>query len=176
MWRLKFLFALMIPVGLVACDFDPDFSPTVGNRPLSREEREGPRETGALPTDGSTTPTVSFANDIRPLIKRSATSPDPLDAKGCYPCHDGRAPVHVGVDLGGLDLSTLGKLREGGGTSRSQIVIPGDPENSAIIQKLRGTYPYGTRMPKNGPPFWSEAEIALVEQWIAEGAVGEDNE
>ncbi len=152
-----------------------DLSPTVGHRPLSEEERNANRDTGVFDNDGGETSmrTVYFDRDIRPMIKRSATDPD---AKGCYPCHDGRAAKHVGLDLGGLDLSTLGKLRNGGLTSGNEIIVPGQPEKSAIIQKLKGTYPYGTRMPKSGPPFWTDAEIELVAQWIREGALGEPNE
>lgn len=165
--------ALAVPLASVvtvaAC---LDFTPTVGSRPLTDEERAARRDAGTFEV-GEAGPTVSFARDIRPLIKRNANDPD---AKGCYPCHDGRAAKHVGVDLGGLDLSTLGKLREGGGTSGSKVVVPGDPGASAIVQKLRGSYPYGTRMPKSGPPFWSDYEIGLVEQWIAEGALGDDDE
>lgn len=173
MLRSSLLLALAAPVVVIGC---LDLSPTVGERPLNEEERAAKRDTGVPNvTDGgdASSRTVSFADDIRPMIKRSATDPD---AKGCYPCHDGRAAKHVGLDLGGLDLSTLGKLRQGGVTSGSNIIVPGDPEKSAIIQKLRGTYPYGTRMPKNGPPFWTDAEIELVAQWIREGAVGEANE
>lgn len=169
--RFPIVCALAVPVALVAC---LDLSPTIGSRPLSEEERKLLKDTGpTVVTDGAPKKTVSFADDIRPMIKRSASDPD---SKGCYPCHDGKAAKHVGVDLGGLDLATLGKLREGGGTSGTKIVIPGDPTNSAIIQKLKGTYAFGTRMPKSGPPFWSDEEIAIVEQWIAEGAQGEDNE
>lgn len=153
-----------------------DLSPTVGERPLTDEERAAKRDSGSTAVDDSgdaIARTVSFANDIRPMIKRSSADPD---AKGCYPCHDSRAAKHVGVDLGGLDLTTLGKLRLGGTTSGANIIVPGDPDKSALIQKLRGTYAYGTRMPKNGPPFWTDAEIELVAQWIREGALGEPNE
>lgn len=172
--RFPSALALAAPLALVAC---LDLTPTVGSRPLSDEERKllkdsGPPEDSSV-GDSGPKQTVSFKDDIRPMIKRSASDPD---SKGCYPCHDGRAAKHVGLDLGGLDLSTLGKLREGGGTSGKNLVKPGDPAGSAIIQKLKGTYPFGTRMPKSGPPFWSDEEIAIVEQWIVEGARGEDDE
>ena len=84
--------------------------------------------------------------------------------------------MHIGTDLGGLDFTTLKSLREGGGTSGRNIIIPGKPDDSALVQKLRGTYAYGTRMPKNGPPFWSDADMKVVSDWIAEGARGADDE
>ena len=55
-------------------------------------------------------------------------------------------------------------------------MIPGDPEGSAIVQKLRGTYAKGVRMPKSGPPYWSDEDIGKVKTWIAEGARGDDSE
>jgi hypothetical protein len=172
--RSPILIALTAAMVVIGC---LDFSPTVGPRPLNEQELAALRDSGppVVTTDGGEVGarTVFFDRDIRPMMKRLATDPD---AKGCYPCHDGRAAKHVGLDLGGLDLSTLGRLRNGGLTSGKDIVVPGQPEKSAIIQKLKGTYPYGTRMPKNGPPFWTPAEIELVEQWIREGAQGEANE
>ena len=73
-------------------------------------------------------------------------------------------------------MATLGALRKGGKTSGANIVIPGSPDASAIVQKLMGTYAFGSRMPKNGPPYWTAAEIGLVRTWIAEGARGSDSE
>lgn len=167
--KRSLIFVVLAPLVATACF---DYSPTVG-RPLNEQERAALSDAGPpIVRDGGETgtSTVSFANEIRPMIRRRA------DEQGCYPCHDGRAATHVGLDLGGLDLATLGKLRQGGTTSGANIIVPGDPDKSAIIQKLRGTYPYGTRMPKNGPPFWTPAEIELVAQWIREGALGEANE
>ena len=165
-----------------------DLTPAVGTRPLSDEERYGPPDgeafVSASAVDGGakevgstavndTAGGIRFKDAIRPLIVRASNDPT---LRGCYPCHDSKAPKHIGVDLGGLDLTTLGKLREGGGTSGVNIVVAGYPALSALTQKLRGTYPYGTRMPKSGPAFWGDREIALVEQWIAEGARGDDDE
>ncbi len=116
---------------------------------------------------------VSFRRSIRPLMERSASDPT---GKGCKNCHYSTEVNHQGLDLGGLDLATLGALREGGGSTGRRIIVPGKPEESGLVQKLRGTYPYGTRMPKNGPPFWSDADMKIVTDWIAEGAQGSDDE
>ena len=116
---------------------------------------------------------ISFRRDIRPLMNRAANDPS---GKGCKNCHYSTEANHQGIDLGGIDLATLGALREGGGSTGRRIIVPGKPEESGFIQKLRGTYPYGTRMPKNGPPFWSDADVKLVADWIAEGAQGADDE
>ena len=39
---------------------------------------------------------------------------------------------------------------------------------SELVKRLKGISK--PRMPKNGPPFLPDADIALVEKWIAGGA------
>ena len=117
---------------------------------------------------------VHFGRDIRPLMNRPGKG-DPT-GRGCKSCHYSTEPSHIGADLGGLDLSTLGKLRKGGGSSGSRIVVAGKPAESVIVQALIGQYPYSNRMPKNGNPFWSDEEVGLVMRWISEGAKGADDE
>jgi hypothetical protein len=117
---------------------------------------------------------VHFGRDIRPLMDRPGKG-DP-SGRGCKSCHYHTEASHIGTDLGGLDLTTLGSLRLGGGSSGRRIVVAGKPAESVIVQALRGQYPYANRMPKNGNPYWSEAEIDLIEQWISEGAKGADDE
>lgn len=47
-------------------------------------------------------------------------------------------------------------------------IIPGQPGASEVMRRLRGqSLP---RMPFDGPPWLSDAEITLVEEWIADGA------
>ena len=116
---------------------------------------------------------VSFARDIRPLLDRPRDDPS---GPGCGGCHYATNSSHVGIDLGGMDLTTLGALRRGGATSGEDVVVAGDPSASVIVQKIRGTYPFGSRMPRGGPPYWAEEEIDLFERWIAEGAKGADPE
>jgi hypothetical protein len=118
---------------------------------------------GPPPTVDAGLPVV-FGRDIRPLIGQS-----------CGRCHypDGATPI--GFEVTHLDLSTLGTLREGGIDTTLDIVVPYSPDGSAIVQKLRGTFPIGQRMPRNGP-YWSESNIELVERWIAQGAKGDDSE
>lgn len=151
-------------VALPLCAGCGDIEPLVGGpRPASSDDGGGVADGG----------TVSFARDIRPIFDRFPSDPA---GPGCKLCHYRTQSSHVGLDLGGLDLTTLGSLREGGGTSGSKIVVPGRPEESALVQKLKGTYPFGTRMPKSGPPFLSQAEIDLISTWIAQGAKGADDE
>ncbi len=115
---------------------------------------------------------VSFKLDIRPLMNRSNSDPS---GHGCKVCHYPTFWGDKGTESTKLDLSTLGAMRQGGFHSPN-IVVPGDPANSALVQKLRGQFSIGAKMPKDGPPYWSEGQIQLVERWILEGAQGADNE
>ncbi len=123
--------------------------------------------------DAGPPPPVSFKNDIRPLMNRSDSDPT---GHGCKKCHYATEASHVCLDIAGLDLATLGALRRGGNNTGATIVVPGQPAASAIVQKLRGTFPTGVQMPFNGPAYWREQDIQLVERWIAEGARGADDE
>lgn len=133
----------------------------------------GPLQAACSDTDSDPDDTVSFANQIRPLMNRSSTDPT---GHGCITCHYSTQPTHPCTDVTGLDLSTLGALRQGGTITGTSIVIPGKPCESALVQKLQGDYFEGLQMPKDGPPYWSQDEIQLVIDWIAEGANGEDSE
>jgi hypothetical protein len=39
-----------------------------------------------------------------------------------------------------------------------------------IVQKVTSAPPSGARMPPGGPPFMTPAEIALLSDWVYEGA------
>lgn len=50
-------------------------------------------------------------------------------------------------------------------------VVPFDPENSYLVKKLRGDPDIEEmRMPEDGPPFLTDAELARVIAWINAGA------
>ena len=52
------------------------------------------------------------------------------------------------------------------------LVIPGNPSGSYLVQKLEGAADIvGSRMPRNGPPFLSDAQVALIRLWIQNGAL-----
>ncbi|MHC4939881.1 MAG: c-type cytochrome domain-containing protein [Planctomycetota bacterium] len=90
--------------------------------------------------------TVFFAQDILPIF-----------GTDCINCHG---------TSGGLDLQSWDGVDAGGNSGA--VVVPGDPENSLLIQRLEGTI--APRMPQNLPPL-SPAEIDVIKQWIREGAL-----
>lgn len=132
------------------------------------EPEAGDPDSGVEPPPGG----VSFKEKIRPLMDRPSSKTDP---KGCKSCHYRTEASHTGIDFSGMDLTTLGSLRKGGGSSGTRIVVPGKPAESVLVQVLKGQYGYANRMPKNGP-FWTDEEVKTVETWISEGAKGADGE
>jgi len=65
-------------------------------------------------------------------------------------------------------LASLPRL----GVERERLrVIPGNAGGSYLIQKLEGAADIvGLRMPRNGPPFLTDAQVGLIRQWITDGA------
>jgi len=139
---------LGLGVVIAACALEPDV---------------GPRLAGSC-EDADTAPgtSVSFATDIRPLISR---------AMGGCACHlPGPTGLGTGTQLSGFNLSSLSTLRVGGLNSGSRIIVAGAPCDSIMYLKLSVSPPFGSRMPLNGPPFFSTEELRLLHDWIAEGA------
>ena len=86
----------------------------------------------------------------------------------CEHCHSGaNAPVGLRLDAAN-SYSLLVGIASG---ERPNLlrVAPGDPNNSYLIQKLEGTAGIGERMPA-GLPALPQADIAVIRQWIADGA------
>ena len=88
----------------------------------------------------------------------------------CTGCHGGASPS-AGMSLeASAAYSNLVNVTSGE-KSGAVRVIPGDPNNSYLVQKLRGDPGIvGLRMPRNGPPYLTDDQINLVIQWIVEGA------
>jgi hypothetical protein len=89
-------------------------------------------------------------------------------------CHSGPQSEHTLSLLPGEAYANLVDVQPDNVTARlagKLRVDPGNPENSFILDKLRGTLTMdeGERMPR-GLPQIPAREIALIESWIAAGA------
>src|SRR5688572_32353741 len=62
----------------------------------------------------------------------------PILANNCYSCHTNSA-------LGGLRLDSFEAMKKGG--KRGAAIVPGDAENSLLIQALKHTAPDDLKMP-----------------------------
>ena len=90
---------------------------------------------------------ISFERHIRPILKTH-----------CFHCHGEEETKQANLDV------RLKRLLEQGGDSGAAIV-PGKPEESLLLQRI-----VAKEMPPEKKPPVSEAEAALIRQWIAEGA------
>ena len=95
---------------------------------------------------------VSFTDDVQPIFNQNCTS--------CHP------------SSGNLDLTASNSYNQlvnvdASGYSAKRVV-PGDPEHSVLYKKIDGSGAYGSNMPLGGS--LSAAQIAIIKQWIEEGA------
>ena len=139
-------------LGFASCisDVEPDVGPVRAG--VCRNEDSDPNHA------------VSFRNDLLPLFMR------PFGAAGCG-CHLPSGRRSSGIDATGFDVSTYTSFVRGGNNSRDTAVVPGAPCMSLVVQKVSSAPPTGSRMPSDGPPYLSPKEIALLSDWIAEGAL-----
>ncbi|MBI3665249.1 MAG: DUF1553 domain-containing protein, partial [Acidobacteria bacterium] len=96
---------------------------------------------------GANAEEISFYNQVRPIFEQH-----------CQICHNPQnAPS-------GLALTSYELVRKGGPTG--PVLIPGQPEESLIVQYTSGPNP---RMPKAGPPLNAD-QVDTIRRWIAAGA------
>lgn len=84
----------------------------------------------------------------------------PLLRDACFRCHGEK-------EKGGLKLDSPEALRTPGDSGES-AVVPGDPESSLLLLRVRGDEA-GERMPPGDTPLTDE-QIRTVESWIKSGA------
>ncbi len=91
--------------------------------------------------------TIHYSVDIQPIF----------DAN-CIECHG---------NTSGLSLTSYEEFINGG--DHGNTVIPGNSEESVIVQKLGENPPFGERMPNGLPPL-DPPLIDLIKTWIDSGA------
>jgi mono/diheme cytochrome c family protein len=97
---------------------------------------------------------VQFNRDIRPIFSDT-----------CYACH---GPDENKIK-GKLRLDSLDAARKGG-KSGEPAILPGHPEKSEVMKRLRTDDADDHMPPAEFHKVLTKAQIALVEQWIKEGA------
>ncbi|MES2707732.1 MAG: PSD1 and planctomycete cytochrome C domain-containing protein [Verrucomicrobiota bacterium] len=102
------------------------------------------------PASPPLSPQVEFNRDIRPILNSQ-----------CFHCHGGVK------EAGGLNLQFRDQALKAG-DSGNVAILPGKPEDSEFYRRLITT-DGEEHMPKKGPPLTPE-QVALIKQWIAEGA------
>jgi len=100
--------------------------------------------------------TSDYIRDIKPLL-----------TEHCYRCHG------ASQQKGGMRLDTAASALKGG--EHGAIFKPGKSAESLLVQVITGAHDKLSRMPYKKPPL-SEAQIALIAQWIDAGAIAPANE
>ena len=93
----------------------------------------------------------------------------PVFQKNCSSCHGGMN------HRGGFNMATKAGMLKGG--KDGVAVVPGDPARSLLVRLMRHEGPADDpmNMPPVPRPKVSDADIALVEQWVKAGAVMPDD-
>ncbi len=142
----------LVLIVLGACVADP-YAPDVGP----------PLTGGCDDADSDPDADVSFGRDLRPMMDRASM------AAGCS-CHTPTNGSPSGISLAGLNLGSYAAMRMGGFNTGAEIIVPGEPCSSLLVDKLSPTPGWGARMPLDGPPYLTDDEQQLFRDWIAEGA------
>ena len=90
---------------------------------------------------------LTYEKDVRPLLKTH-----------CTHCHGEEEKPKGGVDLRLRRFMDM-KLED-----EKHIIVAGQPARSELVRLIKSG-----EMPKKGKPI-SEADLAIIEQWIAQGA------
>jgi mono/diheme cytochrome c family protein len=126
--------------------------PITGFLSLALSGLSGPFAHAADSDDGAVLPgaKLTFERHVRPILKTH-----------CFQCH-GEEEEHEG----GLDVRLRRFLTKGGDSG--PVIVPGKPDESVLIERLRsGEMPPGDDPKKKVP----RAEIEIIVRWIAAGAV-----
>ncbi len=91
------------------------------------------------------------------------TKVQPILQTNCYRCHAGLN------HRGGLMLDTKAGMMKGG--HDGAVIVAGHPEQSLLIKLIRHEGPADDPMPMPPKSKLSDADIAIVTQWVQAGAV-----
>src|SRR5947208_465932 len=109
-----------------------------------------------LAAAGTTAAPVDYVREVKPIF-----------AEHCYRCHG--ASQHKSA----LRMDTVTFALKGG--DNGPALSAGKSADSLLVKLLKGTHPDLARMPYKKPPL-NEAQIALIGQWIDQGAKGPADE
>lgn len=108
---------------------------------------------------------TTLSGDVQPILTASCTANN---------CHDATGPKkNLNLEAGSTYSNTVNVEAEECNDGRIRV-IPGDPENSYLMQKVLGVdMCSGVQMPQSGGPGkgLTEAEWATIWAWICQGAM-----
>ena len=89
----------------------------------------------------------------------------PIFDEYCVSCHQ---PGQPGYESSGLDMSSYEAIMQG--TRFGEVVLPGDPQTSALVMLLEGRADPSIRMPHGDAPQPFESQVDTIREWVAQGA------
>lgn len=84
-------------------------------------------------------------------------------------CHAGSAPQanqNLSENVAYANIVNVNSVE----VPAKKRIAPGDTTNSYLFDKIKGIQTVGDRMPADGPPYLTEAEIDTIRTWILNGA------
>jgi hypothetical protein len=117
-------------------------------------------------------PTPNLEPTLSSIQASIFSASDSSSRLACVQCHTnvGRTPA-AGINLiaGQSYASLVG--RNSTAKAGAVLVVPGDPDNSYLLDKLNGASSIvGLRMPRNNGPFLTAGQISIIRRWIQLGA------
>ena len=103
------------------------------------------------------------ADDSPATAEFYTTKVKPILQANCYRCHGGMN------HRGGLNIETRAGMFKGG--HDGSVLVPGDPAKSLLVRLIRHEGPKDDPMPMPPKGKLTDAEIAVVEQWVKAGAI-----
>ena len=134
---------------LTACGTQATTTPAAAQpteKTLPATNTAGPTEAAAATQPAAEGATVSFANDVLPIIQSR-----------CINCHGGDRTEK------GLVLKTYTDLMSG--SENGPVVTPGDAADSTLVELVTNQ-----KMPKRGPKL-TPPQVQLIAEWVNQGAL-----
>lgn len=157
--KTKFIILILIAGLISACGSQateaPASAPTEEPAPATEvvPTLPAPADTAVPPTEApvqqptaASSATVSFTNDIAPILESR-----------CLSCHGGERTQE------GLSVKTYADIMAG--SSNGPVVVPGDAANSLLAELVANQ-----KMPKRGPKL-TPAQVQLITDWVNQGAL-----
>jgi hypothetical protein len=119
-----------------------------------------------------TGPTPNLDPTFTSIQQQIFNTQDSAGRQNCIVCHtdQGRTPAS-GLNLReGASYNALVGVASRGKPGAT-LVVPGDPDNSYLVQKLEGASGIvGERMPRTGGPYLTSGQMLVLRTWIQRGA------
>lgn len=117
-------------------------------------------------------PSPGLQPTLSSIAQNVFASTDSSGRVACTQCHtnQGRTPaanLNLLPEVAHAQLVNVASIQKPGAVR----VIPGDADNSYLVQKLEG-HPgiVGQRMPRTAGPFLTEGQMLIIRRWINQGA------